>query len=336
MPDSTGRAPWLAATVAAVVALAGCTQPDELSQTATPSTPAEPTSAATTTDAEPSPSPSPTPSSTPDVQPTTTEAPTPAVRLASGPGELARRVVAAEATTRDPDTAPAELSAAAFEAQVLYRQLSVRPAWQAEVFDAVGDDLRPVVEAHVTAATRLRAMHTSLSDTLPAWRIVEPAAADELLSHHREAEDTFGVAWEVLAAVNLVETRMGRIRGVSTAGAQGPMQFMPATWDAFGEGDVNDPHDAIMAAARCPQRCRRRQPRPGPVPVQQLGPLRRGRQGLRRDHGRRPGHLPGIPPVAGGVPVHRRQRVGYHQDTRVPAAEYLAANPSHLVDHDGG
>jgi membrane-bound lytic murein transglycosylase B len=42
---------------------------------------------------------------------------------------------------------------------------------------------------------------------------------------------------------------MGRIEGTSVAGAQGPMQFMPATWAAYGRGDVHDPHDAIMGAA---------------------------------------------------------------------------------------
>jgi membrane-bound lytic murein transglycosylase B len=47
---------------------------------------------------------------------------------------------------------------------------------------------------------------------------------------------------------------MGRIRGTSEAGAKGPMQFLQATWDAYGEGDINDPHDAIMAAARYLQR----------------------------------------------------------------------------------
>ena len=50
--------------------------------------------------------------------------------------------------------------------------------------------------------------------------------------------------WQYLAAINLVETGMGRIRGTSVAGAQGPMQFMPATWAAYGEGDINDPRDA--------------------------------------------------------------------------------------------
>lgn len=94
-------------------------------------------------------------------------------------------------------------------------------------------------------------MHRTLSDALPAWRIVEPPPAEELLSYYQEAEAAFGVPWHILAAVNLVETGMGRIRGVSVAGAQGPMQFMPATWAAFGDGgDVNDYRDAIMGAAR--------------------------------------------------------------------------------------
>jgi membrane-bound lytic murein transglycosylase B len=52
-----------------------------------------------------------------------------------------------------------------------------------------------------------------------------------------------------LAAINLVETRMGRIRGDSSAGAQGPMQFLPTTWASCCRGDINDPHDAINGAA---------------------------------------------------------------------------------------
>jgi membrane-bound lytic murein transglycosylase B len=43
---------------------------------------------------------------------------------------------------------------------------------------------------------------------------------------------------------------MGRIRGTSVAGARGPMQFMPATWARWGRGDIDDPRDSIMAAAR--------------------------------------------------------------------------------------
>jgi membrane-bound lytic murein transglycosylase B len=50
--------------------------------------------------------------------------------------------------------------------------------------------------------------------------------------------------------VNLVETNFNRNRNVSTAGAQGPMQFIPSTWRAYGlGGDIRDPHDAIIGAA---------------------------------------------------------------------------------------
>ena len=48
----------------------------------------------------------------------------------------------------------------------------------------------------------------------------------------------------------MTETNMGRIRGDSTAGARGPMQFLPATWNVYGTGDIDDDHDAILAAAR--------------------------------------------------------------------------------------
>ena len=42
---------------------------------------------------------------------------------------------------------------------------------------------------------------------------------------------------------------MGRIHGLSTAGAQGPMQFLPSTWAACCTGDIEDAHDAIVGAA---------------------------------------------------------------------------------------
>src|ERR671936_2142234 len=71
-----------------------------------------------------------------------------------------------------------------------------------------------------------------------------------LLRYYRAAEARFGVAWNVLAAVNFVESAFNKLRNDSATGAQGPMQFMPATWRAYGlGGDVHDPHDAIMGAA---------------------------------------------------------------------------------------
>jgi membrane-bound lytic murein transglycosylase B len=72
-----------------------------------------------------------------------------------------------------------------------------------------------------------------------------------LRAHYRRARDRSGVSATLLAAVNLIESDFGRVRNNSVAGAQGPMQFMPATWRGYGRGgDVHDPHDAILGAAR--------------------------------------------------------------------------------------
>ena len=80
---------------------------------------------------------------------------------------------------------------------------------------------------------------------------VGPAlAASALLASYGEAQRRFKVPWSVLAAVNFVESKFGKLRNASAAGAQGPMQFMPATWRRYGlGGNVHDAHDAILGAA---------------------------------------------------------------------------------------
>jgi hypothetical protein len=88
---------------------------------------------------------------------------------------------------------------------------------------------------------------------VPAWRIIRPEPAEHLLRYYREAAAATGIPWQVLAAVNLVESGMGRIDGVSVADAHGPMQFLPSTWAEPGigrGGDIRDPRTAIHAAAR--------------------------------------------------------------------------------------
>ena len=71
-----------------------------------------------------------------------------------------------------------------------------------------------------------------------------------LRSFYREAQRRFGIRWELLAAINFVESDFGRARTTAKADAQGPMQFEPATWRSYGMGgDVYDDHDAILAAA---------------------------------------------------------------------------------------
>jgi len=84
----------------------------------------------------------------------------------------------------------------------------------------------------------------------PDWHIVSPLPVEVLRSYYAEAEAATGIPWAYFASIHLVETRLGRIRGTSTAGAQGPMQFIPETWARYGQGDINDNHDAILAAGR--------------------------------------------------------------------------------------
>jgi hypothetical protein len=78
-----------------------------------------------------------------------------------------------------------------------------------------------------------------------------------LLSIYQAAGIEYGVRWEVLAAINEIETDYGRNLNVSSAGALGWMQFMPSTWQMYGTDankdgrkDPYNPVDAIFAAAR--------------------------------------------------------------------------------------
>jgi murein DD-endopeptidase MepM/ murein hydrolase activator NlpD len=78
-----------------------------------------------------------------------------------------------------------------------------------------------------------------------------------LLPIYQAAGTAYGIPWQVLAAINEVETDYGRDLSVSSAGAEGWMQFLPSSWslygvDANGDGfkDPYNPADAIFAAAR--------------------------------------------------------------------------------------
>ena len=72
-----------------------------------------------------------------------------------------------------------------------------------------------------------------------------------LRSYYLEAQQTYGVDASYLASINFIESNFGRVNGPSSAGALGPMQFLPGTWADYGQGgNVMNPRDAIMAAAR--------------------------------------------------------------------------------------
>jgi murein DD-endopeptidase MepM/ murein hydrolase activator NlpD len=109
----------------------------------------------------------------------------------------------------------------------------------------------------------------SFTSPNPAGSILTPASLQtapsslqqldysQLLGLWQQAGASYGIRWQVLAAINKVESNFGRNMGPSSAGAIGWMQFMPSTWlrwgtDATGDG-VADPWnatDAIYSAAR--------------------------------------------------------------------------------------
>ncbi len=93
--------------------------------------------------------------------------------------------------------------------------------------------------------------------SVPSFFISNFSIPPFLLPIFQAAGRTYGIPWQVLAAINEVETDYGRDLSLSSAGAEGWMQFLPSTWamygvDANGDGyaDPYNPADAIFAAAR--------------------------------------------------------------------------------------
>ncbi len=234
------------ALVPAATLLAACVLPVGVS-VGSPS-PAVPSRSATLVVATPDPTPTPSPSATPSPSPKPSPRPDPPI-VADEPVALAEQLKTAERALRDPYTSVEDLAWLGHLQQLVYRKLVVRQDWADTLIAALPEELRSAATANFRAGVALRAL-TAPRTELPPWRILAPASADDLLRYYRDAEAEFGVPWYYLASINLVETRMGRIRGPSTSGALGPMQFMPATWAAYGDGDINSDRDSIRAAAR--------------------------------------------------------------------------------------
>ena len=191
-----------------------------------------------------------------------TALPEPDGPLPSEPGELAAQL----AETRDAlwaaidrwraagDPArggpPEDVALLALRVQRIYRRLGDAPRLSRRVLASLPARLRPEARDNVRARRELGRIKSVRRGPPPKIAIGAAQPADALWGHYRRAWRRFEVGPPLLAAVNFVESAFGRLRNRSISGAKGPMQFIPATWAAYGlGGDIRDPRDAILGAA---------------------------------------------------------------------------------------
>ena len=121
------------------------------------------------------------------------------------PSELATLLAAVEQALRDLATAAEALPDLGHQQQVIYRGLATDQPRSQQGIDALPPRWRSVAERHLAARREFVRMSRGRGPTmLPAWRIIQPEPAANLLSYYRKAEAATGIEWEVLAAVNLV------------------------------------------------------------------------------------------------------------------------------------
>jgi len=102
-----------------------------------------------------------------------------------------------------------------------------------------------------SAASVLSTASCGQSAAQPAPAPAASAIPANYLALYRQAGSAYGIPWTILAAIGEVESGHGANNGPSSAGALGPMQFLPSTWAIYGQGgNIWNPADAIPAAAR--------------------------------------------------------------------------------------
>lgn len=92
-------------------------------------------------------------------------------------------------------------------------------------------------------------------------KLAKNKLTNENLKLYQKAEEETGIPWSVLAAIHWTETNFGDTskgdpRQISHKNAQGPMQFLPSTWEEYGmdgngdgKADIWNKEDAIISAA---------------------------------------------------------------------------------------
>jgi hypothetical protein len=110
-------------------------------------------------------------------------------RLSPDPVQIANDLVADENALRG-STAEDALATAARRQQAAYRAIGHHPEWDAITRPQIPPSLLDVYDRNVDARRQLTAI-TPARDTLPAWRVVPPAPADELLGYYHQAESAW-------------------------------------------------------------------------------------------------------------------------------------------------
>jgi hypothetical protein len=182
--------------------------------------------------------------------------PAPDAALPRTPGSLAaaltvttRRLHGAVRRWGAVGAVPRDVTYLALYHQRILRLMAARRALGDATLARLPGDVRGEARDTVIGRRELSAIPRS-PGRLPRVRVANAAPAGELRRFYAAAQHRFGVPWSILAAVNFVESSFGRVRSASEAGALGPMQFLPSTWRKYGMGgDIEDPHDAILAAA---------------------------------------------------------------------------------------
>jgi hypothetical protein len=113
--------------------------------------------------------------------------------------------------------------------------------------------------SHVISLQPARIATTTTAGQLPVDTNVSSARPGSYLELYKASAARYcpGLSWTVLAAIGEVESGNGTNVGPSSAGALGPMQFLPSTWqlwgiDGFGDTgspNIMNPYDAVPSAA---------------------------------------------------------------------------------------